>query len=226
MNTVIGRSVKVDWLKQEEIEGSAQQLLHGYQNMNGILLEPPVPIENIIQRFLKLKLEIDDLRGELGHLDVIGAIYFDEQRIAIDSTLEDEDGRFNFTCAHEAMHWILHRRYFINNPNQLVLFGNDDDRPSSFVCRGSQSREPHEWQADYGAACLLMPRHLLIGTVKNRFAQEQLVFRDSKSPDSFDDYTRRIASSLNRDFAVSISSMAIRLQQLHILRDGRSDIFN
>lgn len=225
MNSITGYRAKVDWLEREAIEQDAQQLLYEYQEAHGFLSGPPLPIENIIERFLKLELEIDDLQTSLQHPDVIGAIYFDDRRIVIDSTIEGEDGRFNFTCAHEAMHWRLHRRYFLNNPDQISLFGEDNDCRSSFVCRESQSEEPHEWQANYGAACLLMPQNLLIDVVKKRFSQEDLMFKGSKWMTSFDEYSRGVAASINKDFAVSITAMAIRLQQLHILRDVRNDIF-
>jgi Zn-dependent peptidase ImmA (M78 family) len=34
--------------------------------------------------------------------------------------------------------------------------------PPSVVCRSSQAKEPVEWQADFYASCLLMPRKLVM----------------------------------------------------------------
>lgn len=55
-----------------------------------------------------------------------------------------------FTCAHEAGHWVLHRPYALAG-----AYGDAKDR--AIVCRLRDAREPIEWQADYFAACLLMP---------------------------------------------------------------------
>ena len=134
---------------------------------------PPIPIEDIVEKHLKLGVEFDDLHAVLGvprsgsesEPDILGAMFFDERRIVIDESLDPEEnpakeGRYRFTLAHEGGgHWRLHRHLFAKDPRRRSLF--DMPRPPSVVCRSSQAKEPIEWQADFYASCLLMPRRLV-----------------------------------------------------------------
>jgi hypothetical protein len=86
--------------------------------------------------------------------------------------LDKPQGFQESTLAHEIGHWVLH----INHE----AMGEPGDRPlrdvnlalaEPFVCRGSREvnsplnnasvLESMEWQAQYFAGCLLMPRHIL-----------------------------------------------------------------
>ena len=84
----------------------------------------------------------------------------------IDESLDPEEnpskeGRYRFTLAHEGGgHWRLHRHLFAKDPAQAALFGGP--AAPSVICRSSQAKERVEWQADFYASCLLMPRKLVI----------------------------------------------------------------
>ena len=105
--------------------------------------------------------------------DILGAIFFDERRIVIDESLDPEEnpskeGRYRFTLAHEGGgHWRLHRHLFAKDPAQVSLF--NEPAPPSVVCRSSQAKEPVEWQADFYASCLLMPRKLVMAAWDEMF---------------------------------------------------------
>jgi hypothetical protein len=100
-------------------------------------------------------------------------MFFDEARIVIDESLDPEEnpakeGRYRFTLAHEGGgHWRLHRHLFAKDPTQAALFGGS--AAPSIVCRSSQAKERAEWQADFYASCLLMPRKLIFETWRERF---------------------------------------------------------
>ena len=116
-------------------------------------IEPPIPIEDIVEKHLKLGIEFDDMHRLLRRAafrprfdpDILGAIFFDERRIVIDESLDPEEnpskeGRYRFTLAHEGGgHWRLHRHLFAKDPAQTSLF--DEPAPPSFVCRSSQAKE-------------------------------------------------------------------------------------
>ncbi|CBN57237.1 MULTISPECIES: ImmA/IrrE family metallo-endopeptidase [Kamptonema] len=80
-------------------------------------------------------------------------------------------GFIESTIAHEIGHWVLHINHdeADGTVKQLELdlgdFGkiaSDSEEP--FVCRGSSADTKIasiEWQAQYFAGCLLMPRHIL-----------------------------------------------------------------
>jgi hypothetical protein len=105
----------VPYLADEAIERDAAALLAEYAQARCIAIIPPIPIEDIVEKHLKLGIEFDDThrlfgvpRSDLGlEPDILGAMFFDEGRIVIDESLDPEEnpakeGRYRFTLAHEA----------------------------------------------------------------------------------------------------------------------------
>ena len=173
-------SKPVPYLSDEAIERDAAALPAEYAQAHGVTVKPPIPIENIVEKHLKLRVEFDDTHKLFGiprdpecDADILGAIFFDETRIVIDESLDPEEnptkeGRYRFTLAHEGDgHWRLHRHLFAKDPTQAALFGGS--AAPSIVCRSSQAKERVEWQADFYASCLLMPRKLIFETWRERF---------------------------------------------------------
>jgi hypothetical protein len=116
---------------------------------------PPIPIEIIIEKEFGLQLVIDDLNRILkSNDDILGATFIDSKSIVINEYLASDEsdkfvGRYNFTCAHELGHWVLHRnidRATIKNTMGQAIF-----------CRIADSNDIVEWQANCFAASLLMP---------------------------------------------------------------------
>ena len=103
--------MKVAWLPKEEIVLQARKVLSTHETLTGKPVEPPIPVEDIIERSLNLRFSYEDLQEGYGLEGVIGALYVDLRRICVDLSLADEgkEGRLSFTCAHEAGHWVLHR---------------------------------------------------------------------------------------------------------------------
>ena len=160
-------TIKVKYLSEDEIEKGADLLLSEYEDTTGELIKLPVPIADIATSHLALELGFADLHQTLGipmlrdQPDILGAIWIDEEVVLIDHHLDPKQnpsmvGRYRFSVAHEIGHWRLHRSYVAKDPNQMSLF----DVPSepTVICRSSQKNEPIEWQANFFASCLLMPR--------------------------------------------------------------------
>ena len=166
-------ALAVPYIPDEVIERDAEVLLGEYAHARGVEIDAPIPIEDIVEKHLKLRVEFDDLHrlldlpcGELGlDPDIFGAIWLDSGKIVIDESLDPEErpameGRYRFTLAHEGGgHWRLHRGLVRADHDQGVLFA-DVPKPT-VVCRSSQAKERVEWQADFYASCLLMPRRLV-----------------------------------------------------------------
>ena len=85
-------------------------------------------------------------------------------------------GRYQFTLAHELGHWILHRKEFIEDQNQINLFNivanttennyikclNRDVVYNKVVASKLKTDlDWLEWQANYFGASILMPRRLI-----------------------------------------------------------------
>src|SRR5262249_30321082 len=84
----------IPYLSEEAIERDAAALLHEYASARGVPIEPPIPIEDIVEKHLKLGIEFDDTHKLFGvprpsvDPDILGAIFFDDRRIVIDETLD------------------------------------------------------------------------------------------------------------------------------------------
>ena len=242
---------KVPYLQEEQIERDAAALLAEYAQARSVVIAPPIPIEDIVEKHLKLGIEFDDMHRLFNHPrsglgldpDILGAIWFDGRRIVIDESLDPEEnpskeGRYRFTLAHEGGgHWRLHRHLFAKDPAQVSLF-NEPASPS-VVCRSSQPKEPVEWQADFYASCLLMPRKLVMAAWDEMFPDRKPRVLQPRTPithpfvevprvecqigdhdwsETDDNVLDRIARPLAEQFLVSPIAMRIRLEKLRLLR--------
>lgn len=142
----------VRWMPKKEIAFVASNLLERYEDFAGEKVLPPIPLEDIVERFLEITLEYADLKALLDVPDILGATWISERKIIIDESLlgDDQHGRMFFTMAHEVGHWCIHRKSFFGPAARRASF-------PEIVCRESGARARGEWQADYFAASLLMP---------------------------------------------------------------------
>ena len=154
--------MRVPWISKEKINHRALSLLDDYRGMTGYTVAPPIPVENIIEQHLNVKIGFIDFESHLGLEDVLGATYVQDRLICINEKLLDDrsEGRLSFTLAHETGHWMLHRH---------LIKPVKDKHPenNTIFCRSVNAGLPLEWQADYFASCLLMPET----HVRNAFAE-------------------------------------------------------
>lgn len=227
--------VKVSHLSERTIEAEATAILERYAAECEPILKPPVPVDELPQMILSVRLEFGDLQKMLERRDAIGATWFETREIYIDQSLDPVDhpsklGRYRFTVGHEIGHWVLHRRFVPDRANQLTLFEGRSPEPS-ILCREANKREPAEWQADRFASYLLMPRDLVIQAWREaRGHADPWLFDLQKYRaaaangivDSYDAVARtlmnHVASDLAPEFQVSVEAMRIRLEALGLLK--------
>jgi hypothetical protein len=157
-------------------------LLAEYGEKFSPVTAPPVPVEDIIELHLQLRLELRDLREEFGSPDVHGAIWFKQEKIAVDQILDPHRnprmlGRYRYTLGHETGHWRLHRTHYLDSEEQRALFETKNEKPA-YVCR-STNKPRVEIQADRFSAFLLMPRNLVVAAWEK--------WRGSMAPIALDD---------------------------------------
>jgi len=58
--------LRVPYLPEKSIEGDAESLLSEYERERGIRLELPIPIDDIVEKYLKLGIEFDDTHKRFG----------------------------------------------------------------------------------------------------------------------------------------------------------------
>lgn len=181
--------LKVAYMPDEAIEKDAEALIAEYSHARQLTIKLPIPVDDIVEKHLKLGIEFDDMhrlfgvpRAGFGDPDIVGAMFFDEKRIVIDESLDPDadpakEGRYRYTLAHEAGHWRLHRGLIGKDPAQGSLV--DTSGPPSVICRKGDAKERVEFQADLYASCLLMPRRMGHFEWKERLGRSSpLLLRD------------------------------------------------
>ena len=154
----------VRFLRDKDIEHKSLELLNQYSKNVNWEISAPIPVEIIAENYLGYQIELTN-DGLFAEPTVLGGIIFDENTIQINGEIENQDGRYNFTVAHEIGHHILHKTWLYAQRNQQNLF--EDSEVQSILCREEGVKPRGEIQADKFAACLLMPEHLVKKTFIN-----------------------------------------------------------
>ena len=114
---------------------------------NPISLKLPVPVEEIAERFLGYEIDFSET-GIFSNPDILGGIDFERNKIYVNASVADHDGRYSFTVAHELGHHVLHREHY------LLRQSTDG---GEILCRVTGSKPQIEMEADRFAAALLIP---------------------------------------------------------------------
>lgn len=216
--------MKIRFLRREEIEAAVVDLLRRFSKSTGRAIIAPVPVEDILEKHLKVRLEIKDLVKMLGIPDVLGAAWFDEGVVRVDERIENQEGRFCFTLGHELGHWLLHRPQIEAEKVAPTLFGPAASVPA-FICRSSEKKAPAEWQADQFSAGLLMPRHLVKAAFRaacGELAIELEGLRTRREDAAIQARWRDVAGTViatGKFTNVSNEAMRYRLSDLELVRD-------
>jgi hypothetical protein len=183
----------VPFLSAHEIENEAALLLAEFHVSRGRILAAPVPVEEVLEAHLKLALNFDDLHTRLGipmtgaEPEVFGALWVKSREVFVDQSLDPTtnpqmEGRYRFTLSHEIGHWRLHRDHLVAADHADFFEGPTES--GVVICRSSQAKKRVEWQADYFASCLLMPRALIARSWREVFSRSNPLVFSSWVPDS------------------------------------------
>ncbi len=145
-----------------EHEAAADAVLGHYARVANWRPRMPVPVEQIIERCYRLRICWEPLPERLGEI-VLGALDTRARTILMNETHAGSVlrrlGPANFTFGHELGHWV----YDAIPPEQGLLFDEEGER---VLCEGTpELPDParlREVNANKFAACLLMPRHLVL----------------------------------------------------------------
>ncbi len=170
----------VSYVSDEAIEKDAQALLAEYAHARGVTIEAPIPIDDIIEKHLKIGIEFDDTHRLFGvprsgigfDPDILGAIFFDQKRIVIDESLDPtrtrpRKGAIATRRRTRSATGACIAHLFGKDPAQTSLL--DANAPPSVICRSSQAKARIELQADLYASCVLMPRKLVFAAWDEAF---------------------------------------------------------
>lgn len=184
-------------------------------------------------RLLNISYEEHEELGKFGYrenkFEIAGIIDRQAKKIAVSNRFKRESIRF--TAAHELGHWVLHTHKVMHR-----------DRPINEKDSLNNNRPQIEIDADYFAACYLMPPKLLAEEFKKRFLNiplhidentafwldqydhNSLLYADEDSLDreicvsSCENFNGVPFDSLAGFFKVSKTAMAIRLKELNLVK--------
>lgn len=235
-------SSAVPFLTRDYIESEADGLLAAYGEKFGPVTKPPIPADDILNIYLHVTLDFDNLPKLLGvGTDVFGATWIERGQVFIDESLDPTNhperiGRYNFTVGHETGHWQLHRPYLLKNTDQRALFAQEQD--PTVACRTSEAKDSTEWQADCFSSCLLMPKAMLkeywrsirngLGRITLAEIRDAMRYKTTGTnvKDSDDIVIERFVARLAKEFAVSPIAMRIRLENLgFVVREDLPTLF-
>ncbi len=186
-------------ISDQEIELKADELLSGYIAESEWDYDMPVPVERIANNYLGYDVELTD-EGLFTDPDFLGGIHFDDKLIQVNGSIEDHEGRFSFTVAHEIGHHCLHKEQFKG-------MANGDE----IMCRDTLKKPIAERQADTFAAMLLMPKSIVFKAFKDAFGGDAKAFElNYKNKYKLGRIASQVIDSGSFD-NVSITAMANRL---------------
>ena len=188
------------YLPDARIEDKALRLLNRYEMDFGVVESPPVPVEDIADGLLDLRLLWDSVAESPGTTVLAGLdpqkemIKFNESRRQV---IEETPGLYNTVLGHEIGHWELHVDHESVSQQQLLQF------EQVYECLYQEStctRGPKETQAHRFMGFLLMPSSLLRKSI-----------HDVELTNWVNLY------KLRELFKVTISALRIRLERLGVL---------
>lgn len=217
---------------RKSIETDAGVLLADYARKYHVNIQPPVPVEEILEAHLGLTFDIEDLPRLLNVPHVLGATWFRSREVKIDQSLDptvfpSKLGRYRFTIAHEVGHWELHRQRYLSGEGQGSMFAGADH---PVICRSSD-RSPLERQADYFAGYLLMPKETVYAAWESaRGSRDPYVAADEIADlkarwglGEDGQATVEVARQMAQVFEVSAQAMQFRLVELGLVRERTAE---
>lgn len=227
--------VRVPYIADEQIALCASMLRAEYIHAGGpstIALCPEELVWELLYGRDRLSLDTEASLGKTKDGDQIAgamSVLPDGGMIQIDQTIVSSP-LYHFTLGHEIGHWVLHRTCILEAHSQGNLF---DETPREWVtlhrnvqASGRAPLPPEEWQANRFATHLLMPADLVIQQYVVRFGNLPINVREEVRFPTLRDCALAIAtrpfpglSSLATEFEVSKLAMAIRLEELRLVRD-------
>jgi len=156
------------YLSKEHIEREVEKILEHMRTASQYALKFPLDPSRVAE-FLGLDIVWDtippDVQGRIA-----ARILPLDRLIEINDAIPELRGGFGAsTIAHEIGHWVLHinRNEVDGSSKQQTLdLGLENIQP--FLCRSISAQQGIEWQAQYFAGCLLMPRYIVEDVAQGR----------------------------------------------------------
>ena len=211
--------VKLPFLSKADIEQVVEKHLKKF-NPNALTNPTPIDVEGMAERYFNLSIDYKRLTTDGSVLgmavfnDSDRFVYFEEDMsisvkrikagtIVLDDYATKTETRLLFTLAHEIGHTLFHEDYILSlyNDKNYACRSQDSDKLKSEIIWTEE--RTMEWQAEYFASALLMPRKAVIA-LKEDFSKE------SCNPYLF-------VLSVEKTFKVSLKAALNRAQEIGLV---------
>ncbi len=157
------------FISKKRIEQETIKILQEMENSPNYHLKFPIDASRIAE-FLGLDVVWDNIPND--EKGIIAARIFPlEKLIEVNELIPKLRGGFGeSTIAHEIGHWVLHIDK--NMVRKCLLTEKNVIKVDPLLCRNEVNLNGREWQAQYFASCLLMPRFKLIEICETRNLQK------------------------------------------------------
>lgn len=239
------KSNNVPVLSKEEIDNIAEKFLMDF-HPNTLETPQPIDEDRFLTEYLGLEQDFQYLShngcylGMLVFNDSEKVIVYDiytnraeyisakAGTVIIDNTLLDEgqEQRYRFTAIHEAGHWIFHRGKYYRDMAQISLLELYD--VANIQCRTISidpifkpkhkwdDNDTMEWQANYFASALLMPKSMVLKVCNDEEYREYLELMTWGNKQR---YNELLIKKISNTFNVSKKAAEVRLTGLKIINN-------
>lgn len=219
-NPKAGSGIVVPFMEKSALELLADAVRTAVGQDGSVDLERLCRDHPLTQGFTIVKSPL--VPSENGEPPALGRVLFDTKRIELFTTTESNLGRDRFTLAHELCHVLLKHGDLMRRESS-----DETDYELHLQRHGADANVPRmEWQANYMAACLLMPRRPLVTDFV--YELQRLDIRDKGVGLLYvDGQPCNVANFLDvtgllmKFYGVSRAAVALRLEGLGLLRDVR-----
>ena len=215
-------SSQVPFIEKDLIEAQAADVLSEIAYSRGPVLLDAICALETRRSGLLVETGVVPLARTLG-APVLGRLRFQPLQIQVFAQAEPNPGRERFTLAHELAHHLLRHGQFMT---EEACDEQDFVLNRRGVPRGTDIARM-EFQANYFASCLLMPRVVFIEDFVRVMRSLDLVDRGfgalyvDNQPCNLQSYERATGRLMDK-YGVSRAAVKIRLEGLGLLRDDRS----
>lgn len=234
-----GRLPEKPKYSHKELNNMAEKVLFDASDILGKNIQYPITTDKltvIIERYVDDLDLYADLEKEYNDKNIEGVtifLPFKKPHIKISEKLQKykyKVNRLRTTLAHELGHVIIHDPLWQREFSKLQLpFDTNEQRIQ--ICKRKtlfSKNEPNyehydwiEWQANYFASALLMPKNAIYKAYR-KFTSERKIFSQI-SDDSSD--ANDLINLLSQEFQLSNEAVRVRLKQMKILVD-QEDLTN
>ncbi len=229
-----------EYISPEDLEYMAMDALSSFERKHGTIQKWPVPLDQFIESHLGLTIQFCSMEPE-----ILGCLNVKDRIVSINESLDtfgrpQNEGRCNFTIAHEGGHEIAHAPQIRTTAQLRDLFGKQATNDTTILCRKGDQNINIEFQANYIGAATLMPKKLMHVFWKDRFGDlrqrdEQAVLHKIRYDDDFAAGVERMRGNqsdaalleehfrpIAKEFAVSPEAFCRRLRTLGLLGNSNN----